>query len=497
MTFSYRLNASKKLLSFYVMCSSVRDASVEIAIHHKFRKNRACRLRCVEQSRLSGLRGRLLRLAMSYARSLEKMRASQNADTLGLNRKMVFAGLFLGYCVYTVARRATVVAAKDLQQHLRLDNKELGAINSAFAIMYGLSKFFGGVASDFVSCRLLFAGGLFFAGVSNLLFPMIAGSLTYLCVVWGVNGAVQGVGWPSLSKILLDWFPVESRGSVWGMLTMSGNLGQSISPPVLSYFNQQYGWKMTFTLPGVLAVAVSCCCFLVIKDAPAVTTTGHATKKTASKNRGNEKSNAAVAFRTKVLTNMNFWLINVADVLVYFVLSALSLWTIKMLQEDRSLGVLVSSSCLAAYEAGGVVGTSLTGFVSDKLNGRRNLTSFLYTSCLLTPSLALLWWLPTSTPPAILSIVLFAAGFGVYGPKTLCGLAVRETHSEAAGTAGGFLGAAGQVGAALAGYPLGAISDLYGWQGVYGTCLVASFLAMVLFWLLQRNVDSKGKIKTL
>ena len=143
------------------------------------------------------------------------MKRQQVSDDLRFSRAFVFIGLFFGYCMYTVERRATVVVAKDLQSQLNLSNKDLGAINSSFSMMYGFSKFFGGVASDFLSCRFLFAGGLFLAGVSNLLFPVVK-SLPLVCLLWGANGAAQGVGWPSLSQLLIRWFPAASRGTVWG-----------------------------------------------------------------------------------------------------------------------------------------------------------------------------------------------------------------------------------------------------------------------------------------
>ena len=273
---------------------------------------------------------------------------------------------------------------------------------------------------------------------------------------------------------------------------MSGNLGQTISPVVLSWVNNRFGWKTTFLLPGIAGVGVSALCYFAISDkSPEYSANDSSnTGAKSSKKKGISKSPSASAFRTKVLTNVNFWLIVLADVLIYFVLKSLSDWSMKMLKEDRGFTLIVCSSCLTAYEAGGIFGTILTGFISDKLGSRRNFTSLIYVS-ILFPSLLFLWQLPPGTSPLVISTVLFFAGFGVYGPKTLCGLAVRETHSVAAGTAGGFLGAAGQVGAAAAGYPLGFIADNYGWEGVYSAMTFASFLSIFMFFSLSRSETEK------
>ena len=77
-------------------------------------------------------------------------------------------------------------------------------------------------------------------------------------------------------------------------------------------------------------------------------------------------------FHKEVLLNINFWILIIADILIYFILKAFSDWSIKLLKEDRGFGSMVSSTCLSAYESGGVVGTLFTGIISDYLHSRRN-----------------------------------------------------------------------------------------------------------------------------
>lgn len=134
-------------------------------------------------------------------------------------------------------------------------------------------------------------------------------------------------------------------------------------------------------------------------------------------------------------------------------------------------------------------------FVSDRLRGNRNLTSLLYT-CLLPPALlAVAYTPPNPTDPktlAALSLALFMCGCGarpaaarlarqtrtgrqschiagtdmtdrlsppphlhspflpagVNGPKTMCGLEIRERFAAAgaSGSAGALLGLLGQFG---------------------------------------------------
>jgi OPA family sugar phosphate sensor protein UhpC-like MFS transporter len=405
----------------------------------------------------------------------------------------IFLVLFVGYCSYTIARRAVVIVTRDLQNTYSLNNSNIGAINSTFSIAYGISKFFAGIATDYFSSNTLFAGGLFFAGLTNLFFPMFS-SLYGFCFLWFINGLAQGCGWPSLSKIMLNAFPKNIRGSVWGLLTMGGNVGQSMSPLLLSYVYFKYGWQYAFFMPGIWAATFAIVAYIILITSNSNNSNNNAvmepkeSKKSPKKKIENTTiTTTTTTFTQGVLLNINFWILIIADILIYFILKAFSDWSIKLLKEDRGFGSMVSSTCLSAYESGGVVGTLFTGIISDYLHSRRNLTSFFYV-LILFPSILALYLLGKDASSITISIVLFSLGFSVYGPKTMCGLAVREMCDEKfAGTAGGLLGLAGQLGAAIAGYPLGLLADNYGWNSFYILLLSSSIIVILLFGILQYN----------
>jgi hypothetical protein len=88
--------------------------------------------------------------------------------------------------------------------------------------------------------------------------------------------------------------------------------------------------------------------------------------------------------------------------------------------------------------------------------------------------------LPPSDSPTnllLLSVALFVAGAGVNGPKTMCGLEVRERFPGASGSSGALLGLLGQLGAAAAGYPLTRVHEAYGgWDGTYLAVLCCAVL---------------------
>ncbi len=79
----------------------------------------------------------------------------------------------------------------------------------------------------------------------------------------------------------------------------------------------------------------------------------------------------------------------------------------------------------------------------------------------------------------------FFLGFFICGPQMLTGMAAAKVcHKDYAGTATGFVGLFGYMGAALTGLPLSFIIRGYGWEAFYMVMLVASVFSAIILPLL-------------
>ena len=105
--------------------------------------------------------------------------------------RLVF-GLFAGYGFYSLLRKSFSISVPFMRTSLGLSKADVGNIATSFSVAYGISKFIGGVVSDFLPPDVLFATGLFLAALSNLLFSFST-STSVLCVLWFLNGTVQGI----------------------------------------------------------------------------------------------------------------------------------------------------------------------------------------------------------------------------------------------------------------------------------------------------------------
>ena len=178
----------------------------------------------------------------SPRRSASALTDAAQAAALARWQATIFASLFIGYFLYTVGRRGVTASQDALQSELGFTMGDLGALNSAFTTAYGASKFLGNLLTDFFSARQLFVLGLAAAGVANLTMG-VSSSLPLSVTVWAMNGALQGLGWPALSELVMRWFPPSKRGAVWSTCTVSGNVAKTISPVMLTFAASLLGWR--------------------------------------------------------------------------------------------------------------------------------------------------------------------------------------------------------------------------------------------------------------
>ena len=96
----------------------------------------------------------------------------------------------------------------------------------------------------------------------------------------------------------------------------------------------------------------------------------------------------------------------------------------------------------------------------------------------------------------IYSTWIFLIGFLVFGPQMLIGIAAAElAHKEAAGTSTGFVGLFAYIGAAMAGFPLGFITQHFGWHGYFLTvliCAVGATFLLIPLWPAYERPKIKG-----
>ena len=154
-----------------------------------------------------------------------------------------------------------------------------------------------------------------------------------------------------------------------------------------------------------------------------------------------------------------------------------------------------AGAAVAAFEIMAIVGTLVAGWVTDKFFAGRAHRTCLW--CTVGAGLAMgafyIFYLnPGMAPDWALIGVLAMAGFFIYGPQALIGIAAsNQATKKAASTANGVVGFVSYISVAVSGVGFGFISDHFGWQWVFITMIIIAILGLLALLTLW-NVKSDG-----
>lgn len=401
--------------------------------------------------------------------------------------------MYIGYVFYYFTRKSFTFAIPALKEHFNLSMVQLGCLGSILSIAYGISKFVSGVMGDKSNPRYFMSIGLILTGVFNIFFGL-SSSFFFFAVFWGLNGWFQGWGWPGCAKLLTHWYSHSERGRWWSIWNTSHNLGGAIIPIVIGLIIEYFNWRFALILPGVLCIIVGLFLINRLRDTPQ--SLGLPPIEKHNKDYSNQGFSKKESLPVKeilmkyIISNPFIWMLSSSYFFVYVVRTAINDWSPLYLIETKGYSYLDASSCMFWFEIGGIFGSLLAGWASDKIFlGRRNPINVIY--ALLIPLVLYGFWSGSGVFYLRDASLIFLVGFLIFGPQMLIGMAAAElSHKNAAATATGFAGCFGYLGSASAGAPLGGVVSVYGWDHffvVIGVISVLSALFLIPMWSLKGN----------
>lgn len=447
----------------------------------------------------------------------------------------------IGYAIYYFVRKNFSVAMPGLTAQYGITNTSFGIIIGIGSLVYGFSRFINGFVVDKTSSRIIMAAGLLLCAASNFCFGFgvnISGLIVngyegpdfvnMLIIVMGVTSIVnqyfQGIGYPPCAKLLPSWIhPSElaTKMSIWntshsigaGAAVLAcgfimGHLGQDLSnnpeiintiaanldldvnnsedmAKILGYAQHWDAWRWCFWLPGCLAVCGALWLFIGLRDDPTSVglpeLPGTNTGKKVSKEGKNSVSQSKL-LKVMVWTNRWIWTLCVANVFVYVMRMGVLDWGPKFLTEARGMSIGEAATSVAIFEICAIVGTIAAGWATDHIfKGKAHRMCLI---CMICASFFMTLFIFLTEIPTAWSIAILAmAGFFIYGPQALIGIAsANQATKDASATANGLAGIFGYVGSFLSAIGIGIIADNYGWNAVFYLFIGVGILGAITFF---------------
>lgn len=426
-------------------------------------------------------------------------------------RTKIFLTMLASYATYYLTRSTFPFAAPLMQKNLSLSLEQVGLISSCFPAAYGISKLFAGILADLKSRRTIITTGLLLAAAANVAF-VCGTSVTHFALLWGLNGVVSALGFPACAKLISTWYTPQERGTYWGMLNVSLNIGAAAAPLLVAGVAARFGWRYGMVIPALIAVVMALVSARFIVDSPReaglpptplLPPEEKKMDQTKSKD-GNGRNAIMTQLRGGILSSRAVWILAAAYFFVYVIRQALSSWTVFYLLQHSGVRSLPEAGLrLSGLEIGGLLGSVSAGYVSDYFVRRNGsvgaiglrLRVVLGYITLTALAATLFFSIPSTAALLPVQWMLFAlTGMGLYGQQLLVGLCSAEcVDRRFAGTSNGFVGVAAYAGATLAGLPMSMVVKRFGWGSlrtvVVGCCVVVAVLLLPL--LRQRSHEQK------
>lgn len=366
---------------------------------------------------------------------------------------------------------------------LGLSEGEVGWILAAFKITYAAGQFLNGQISEIISPKRLLAVGMLSSALLNVAFGF-GTAFYFLLFIWAMNGYAQSLGWPPCMRIVANWVSPVHRGRVVGLIGTGYQIAGVLTFIVAGFAAEHFGWQGALWVPaGVLALAGVATLLLLEEHPPAAQAQQVSDAATPGPPRGSVWRNLGITFANPAL-----WLLGISLGMLNANRYGYIDWGIKHLSEIHAqVGLGVNALKYAVLPAGGILGSYLAGWATDRFFGsRRAPVAFILLTLLGVMSLVYHRVAEESVPATV--VLLGCIGFCLFGPQVLLvGTAPSDLARKGTSAAAvGFVNALGYLGAAAGDVVTGWLRDrapddwqtvIYVWAGwAFGAAIASGVL---------------------
>ena len=373
-------------------------------------------------------------------------------------------------------------------------SKEFGwnvdQVSSALAVrfaLFGLMGPFAAILMERFGLRNIVVSALALISLGLVLATRMT-EFWHLVALWGVMlGVGSGMTALVLSAVVANrWFETR-RGLIIGLLTASSATGQLVFLPFGAWLIENYGWRMS-VLPVFFSCAVvALAAFFLMRNRPSDVGLLPFGADPAAVPAAPAAAPMKLTFGTpfavlrSVSGNRTFWILFGTFFICGLSTNGLIQTHFISLCGDSGLSAVPAASVLAMMGAFDLIGTILSGWLSDRYDNRKLL--FWYYGL---RGLSLLW-LPYSEF-TLYGLSLFAMFYGLDWIATVpptVKLVATTFGKERAGMVFGWVFAGHQLGAAAAAYGAGRVRTLWftynpALFAAGAACLVASLLVLAI-----------------
>jgi len=422
--------------------------------------------------------------------------------------------LLAGFSLVSYALRTNIsVAAALMRTELGLTQIQLGYVFSAFMAGYALFQIPAGALGDRFGPRLVLTIAAVVWGATTLMtgaLPgLIGGTAATLAVLLSVRfvlGVAEAATYPVAAATIGVWMPASERAFSNAIVIAGMALGSAFSPPLMSRVMVASGWRTAFYVTSVLAFVIAALWWWYARDDPAQhPAVNQRERQTIASGRASSSLRAddshgprrSLIVHWPLLRNRNVLLISASYFLDSYVLFIFVFWFYLYLVDERHFSILSSGMYSSLPWLAALVIVPWGGRASDALSTRRGPRigrRAVAIAGLVVSSAFLAVGARTNNATLAIAALSLSVAFlmATEGPFWSSAIEVSGAH---AGTGGGIMNTAGNLGGVVSTSLVPVLVERFGWGVALGSASAFAIVAAAL-WLLIRvdEVDSAKRV---
>jgi predicted MFS family arabinose efflux permease len=297
-----------------------------------------------------------------------------NAVTPRFHYAWVVVGVIFLVLLCSAGIRATPsVMILPLEQEFGWNRSTISVVISVNIALYGLIGPFSAAAMQRFGIRRVVLGALVLLASGTALSTLMH-MPWHMLLSWGLLvGAGTGVAANTLGATIVSrWFETR-RGLAMGLLTASAATGQMVFLPLMASMVGSYGWRSVAFLVSAVALLAIPLVWLLLPEGPSAIGQKMVGQTSETADDGRSKRNplaiALDALRTSVRMP-DFWLLFMSFFVCGLSTNGYIGTQFIAMCNDYGINEVKGASILAAMGMLDLVGTTLSGWLSDRYNPR-------------------------------------------------------------------------------------------------------------------------------
>jgi predicted MFS family arabinose efflux permease len=295
-------------------------------------------------------------------------------------RSAMVAVLIAMYFFSYYYRISPAIMAPYLTQEFSIGAERLGLLASIFFYVFAFAQFPLGPALDSIGPRTVIST-LSAAGALGSLIFALAPSFSVCLFGRALLGLGMSCMFMGTLMVVALWYPPRLFATLAGMVSALGNTGALTAAVPLALMAESVGWRVSFLIFAAINSFLALSIWLVVRDHPISEENGRPPFR--------EKYAAREAYR-RILSTPSFWGIAALNFFTtgsFF--SIQSLWAGTFLMDVFGLKPREAGWLISCLTAGFIIGSLLTGKISDRWGISRKRQALITLGLYLIPLLLL------------------------------------------------------------------------------------------------------------